>query len=155
MPLGNEDLVGQRFCEKLMRSPRASNGNRGGVFQPPVAMAKAKALKHRLIQFNGPRYISYLVFDVDRPAAALAWQDANLPRPTLIIENPRNTFAHYAYELAIGSKTNEAPIWPMRSTRQCVKRCNLIQTIVATSRRIRFIRTGELRRTIMPIRWQN
>lgn len=101
MPLGNKDLVGQRFCEKLMRSPRASNGNRGGVFQPPVAMAKAKALKHRLIQFNGPRYISYLVFDVDRPAAALAWQDANLPRPALIIENPRNTFAHYAYELAI------------------------------------------------------
>jgi Replicase family/Primase C terminal 1 (PriCT-1) len=92
--------VGRRFCEKLMRSPRASNGNRGGVFQPPVTMAKAKALKHRLIQFNGPRYISYLVFDVDRPAAALAWQDANLPRPTLIIENPRNTFAHYAYELA-------------------------------------------------------
>ena len=83
-----------------MRSPRASNGNRAGVFQPPVTMAKSKALKHRLIQFNGPRYISYLVFDIDRPAAMLAWQDANLPRPTLIIENPRNTFAHYAYELA-------------------------------------------------------
>jgi len=92
--------VGQRFCKKLVRSPRASNGNRGGEFQPPVAMVKTKALKHRLIQFNGPRYISYLLFDVDRPAAALAWQDANLPCPTLIVENPRNTFAHYAYELA-------------------------------------------------------
>ncbi len=109
MPLSADDqaernsslgAVGRRFCEKLMRSPRASNGNRAGVFQPPVTMAKSKALKHRLIQFNGPRYISYLVFDIDRPAAMLAWQDANLPRPTLIIENPRNTFAHYAYELA-------------------------------------------------------
>ena len=74
MSLGNEDLIRQRLYEKLMRSPRARNGNRGGVFQPLVAMAKVKALKHRLIQFNGPRYISYLVFDVDRPAAALAWR---------------------------------------------------------------------------------
>src|ERR1051326_36482 len=74
--------VGQRFCKKLVRSPRASNGNRGGEFQPPVAMVKTKALKHRLIQFNGPRYISYFVFDVDRQAAALAWQ-ARTSRPRL------------------------------------------------------------------------
>ena len=82
-----------------MNTPRATNGNGGGVFQPPVAMSKANALKHRLVQFNGPKYLSYLVFDIDRAEAALAWQDANLPRPTLIIENPRNTYAHYTYEL--------------------------------------------------------
>jgi hypothetical protein len=99
MSLLSDDEVGVRLIGKLMNTPRATNGNRGGVFQPPVAMSKAKALKHRLIQFNGPKYLSYLVFDIDRAEAALAWQDANLPRPTLIIENPRNTYAHYAYEL--------------------------------------------------------
>jgi hypothetical protein len=63
-------------------------------------MAKAKALKYRCLQFNGPKYLSYLVFDVDDPEAALAWQEANLPRPTLVIESPRTGHAHYAYELA-------------------------------------------------------
>src|SRR3954464_16001188 len=100
MSLADDDQVGVRLCAKLMRNPRASNGTRHGVFQPPVAMSKAKARKHRLGQFNGPKYISYLVFDIDRPEAVLAWQDANLPRPTLIIENPFNGHAHYAYELA-------------------------------------------------------
>jgi len=83
-----------------MNNPNASHGNRHGVFQPPVKMVKKKALRHRLVQFNGPKYLSYLVFDIDRPEAVLAWQDANLPRPTLIIENPFNGHAHFAYELA-------------------------------------------------------
>jgi hypothetical protein len=100
MSLSSDDQVGVRLRDKLMKNPRASNCTRHGVFQPPVVMAKTKALQHRLVQFNGPRYVSYLVFDVDREEAVLAWQDANLPRPTLIIENPFNRHAHYAYELA-------------------------------------------------------
>src|SRR5712672_2678650 len=99
MSLSPDYEVGVRLRDKLMKNPRASNGTRHGVFQPPVAMAKSKALRHRLVQFNGPKYLSYLVFDIDRAEAVLAWQDANLPRPTLIIENPFNGHAHYAYEL--------------------------------------------------------
>src|ERR1700731_4800980 len=100
MSISPDNQIGIRLRSKLMREPRATNGRRGGQFQRPVVMSKAKALKYKLIQFNGPKYISYVLFDIDdRPDAVLAWQDANLPRPTIMIENPHNGHAHYAYEL--------------------------------------------------------
>ena len=62
--------------------------------------ARDTALKKRLIQLNPPGKIAFLVFDVDRPGAAFAWEDANLPPPAWAATNPENGHAHLSYRLA-------------------------------------------------------
>jgi hypothetical protein len=41
----------------------------------------------------------FLIFDVDRPGAAFASEDGNLPPPTFAVINPCNTYAHLIYAL--------------------------------------------------------
>ena len=60
---------------------------------------KETALAKRYIQPNPPALVSYLVFDVDRPFAALAWEQANLPAPSWIATNPANGHAHLVYTI--------------------------------------------------------
>jgi len=43
--------------------------------------------------------VAWLIFDVDRPGAAYAWEQANLPPPTIAIVNPANAHAHLLYGL--------------------------------------------------------
>jgi hypothetical protein len=65
---------------------------------------KSKALKYAYIQINGPRKISYLCFDIDRRFAGIAWIEANLPMPTIIVINPDGEHTYLIYEL-------KEPIW--------------------------------------------
>jgi len=60
---------------------------------------KETALKYRYIQFNDIAFYRFLVFDIDRPSAALSWENANLPAPNLAVVNPENTHAHLFYYL--------------------------------------------------------
>jgi hypothetical protein len=60
---------------------------------------KEKAVKMRHIQVNGPGLVRWLVLDVDNPHAFFAWDDANLPRPHIIVVNPANGHAHWLYRL--------------------------------------------------------
>ncbi|WP_204271359.1 replication initiation protein, partial [Citrobacter freundii] len=58
-----------------------------------------------------------MVFDVDRPEAATAWQDAptECPRPNWVTQNPRNGHAHLGYVLASPvSRTLKARATPQR-----------------------------------------
>jgi hypothetical protein len=71
---------------------------------PARKMPKAVALTKKIIQLNGPRRRAYMTFDIDRPLGALAWEDANLPIPNMIISNPENGHAHLVYEIA-------DPVW--------------------------------------------
>ncbi len=61
-----------------------------------------------------PRRITHLVLDIDRPNAIFAALDANLPPPTLIVENPSNQHAHLFYELETpvsnGKKSRQEPL---------------------------------------------
>lgn len=59
------------------------------------------ALRYRYIQFNH-LIVNYLVFDVDRPGAALAHEDANVAAPNLIVINKENQHAHLIYKLEKG-----------------------------------------------------
>lgn len=59
------------------------------------------ALRHRHIQPNTKTLVWRLVFDIDRPGAAFAWEDANLPPFSWAATNPQNGHAHVAYELEI------------------------------------------------------
>ncbi len=60
---------------------------------------KSHAIKHAYIQPNHPEIIKWLVFDIDDPQALFAYHDKGLPRPQIIIKNPENGHAHYAYRL--------------------------------------------------------
>lgn len=66
------------------------------------------ALKKKLIQINPPNKIAFLLFDIDREGAALAWEDANLPPPTWSATNQENGHAHLAYRLAVPVCTSVA-----------------------------------------------
>lgn len=59
------------------------------------------ALRYRHIQPNAPTVIFRLVFDIDRPGAAFAWQDCNLPPFSWAATNPVNGHAHASYEISI------------------------------------------------------
>ncbi|MGP9457069.1 replication initiation protein [Psychrobacter sp. AOP7-D2-23] len=60
---------------------------------------KSHAIKHAYIQPNHPEIIKWLVFDIDDSQALFAYHDKGLPRPQIIIKNPENGHAHYAYKL--------------------------------------------------------
>ena len=60
---------------------------------------KSNAIKHAYIQPNRPNVCRWLVFDIDDPQALFAFHDKGLPPPQIIIQNPNNGHAHYAYKL--------------------------------------------------------
>ncbi|OHX12726.1 hypothetical protein BI347_03835 [Chromobacterium sphagni] len=69
---------------------------------------KATALGERYIQLNPPAHQAWLILDIDRPGAALAWDDADLPPPTYIAINPENSHAHIGYALSSPVCTTDA-----------------------------------------------
>lgn len=63
----------------------------------------AQALTKPYIQANPPHLRVWALFDIDRPLAALAWEQADLPPPTWTAINRENGRAHSAWGL-------EAPV---------------------------------------------
>ncbi|VXG77148.1 Rep protein CDS [Salmonella enterica subsp. enterica serovar Derby] len=56
-----------------------------------------------------------LLFDVDHPLAAMAWDAAGLPPPTWTAQNPENGHAHIAYALSAPvAKSDAARLKPLR-----------------------------------------
>lgn len=58
------------------------------------------AVNKRYLDPNTKNRVWALVFDIDRPQASMAWDDANLPEPNWITQNPKNAHAHLGYALA-------------------------------------------------------
>jgi len=83
------------FQERLPYRPWCTNDFGCGLRVLP----KATALQHRHIQPNPPQATAWLIFDLDYQGAALAWEKANLPVPTIIVKNPVNAHAHLFYGL--------------------------------------------------------
>ena len=57
------------------------------------------AIKKPYIQANPPHLRVWSLFDIDRPSAATAWEDAGLPPPAWTTVNKENGHAHMAYGL--------------------------------------------------------
>ena len=57
------------------------------------------ALKRRYLQVNPPAHAHYLLFDVDRDQAALAWEYSDLAPPNFVTVNKKNGHGHYLYKL--------------------------------------------------------
>lgn len=73
------------------------------------------ALRRPYIQANPQRRVWALLFDVDQPLAALAWEAAGLPPPTWTAQNPENGHAHIAYALSDPvAKSDAAKLKPLR-----------------------------------------
>ena len=87
------------FTRNLPKRPYAVDqlGDRLLITSP------SRALRRRLIQANPPWMRVFAVFDIDRPGAALAWEDTDLPSPLWTAENRENGHAHSAWCL-------EAPV---------------------------------------------
>jgi hypothetical protein len=58
-----------------------------------------RALTKPYIQANPPHLRVWSIFDIDRPGAAIAWEDADLPPPTWAAMNPENGHAHLVWGL--------------------------------------------------------
>jgi hypothetical protein len=59
------------------------------------------ALKRPYIQANPPHMRIWTIYDIDRPAAALAWDDANLPPPTWAAVDRQSTRGHLVWGLSV------------------------------------------------------
>lgn len=62
-------------------------------------LPKLDALQRAYIAPNPRNLICAMAFDIDRPAAAVAWEDARLPPPSWVTKNPASGHAHHTYLL--------------------------------------------------------
>lgn len=100
----------QLFIERLPKKPYCTN--QLGILS---VRDQQRALKHSYLQHDSPDAVSTLIFDIDRPGAAYAWEDAGLPPPHWIAVNPENGHAHLAYQLASPvCRTDAARALPLR-----------------------------------------
>jgi hypothetical protein len=84
------------LTDRLPRRPYCSDDLQYGV---RIRSLKA-ALKMPYLQVNPPHLRMWMLFDVDREGAAIAWEDANLPVPAWAAVNRMNGHAHLAYGLS-------------------------------------------------------
>lgn len=64
--------------------------------------SRATAMGMPYIQPNAPQVRFWMVYDVDRPQAAMAWEDGGLPPPTLTVaRRDRDDSAHLYYGLQV------------------------------------------------------
>lgn len=83
--------------ERLPRRPYCADDLAAGV----RIRGLEQALKCRYIQPNPPDLKFWLVYDIDRAAGAMAWDDVNLPAPNWSATNPKNGHAHLAYGIRV------------------------------------------------------
>lgn len=82
-----------RFADHLGRRCYGSDNKRADALMP-----RSRALTKGYVGLNRRR-VAYLVADVDRQGAALTWEVADLPPPTLMMITPATARAHLAWEL--------------------------------------------------------
>jgi hypothetical protein len=99
------------FSNNLPNKPYCTDDLGAGL----LIRCKASAIQRRYIQHNPPPLLAYMVYDLDRPDSALAWNDAHLPAPAWVSVNPENGHCHIAYGLiAPVARTDAALAAPLR-----------------------------------------
>jgi hypothetical protein len=83
-------------ADRLPRRPYCADDLSGGL----RIRSLAQALTKPYIQINRPYLRIWSIFDVDRPGAAVAWEDAMLPPPAWAAVNRENGHAHIVYGLS-------------------------------------------------------
>lgn len=83
------------FRRHLPRKPYHTDDLESGIYPA----GRDRAAQSRYIQPNGPTQLRWLLYDVDRPGAALDWSERNAPPPTITAMNHANGHAHLLYLL--------------------------------------------------------
>ena len=101
----------QHFTERLPKKPYCSDDLDYGLRIRILPTASRK----KYFQPNRPDRRAVLVFDIDRPFAAFAWEENHLPEPNFAVVNPENGHAHLVYNLEIpvlvsSAHAHDAPI---------------------------------------------
>ena len=97
--------------QSLPKKPYCTDDLTQGIYPRFQRIALTKAY----IQLNPPAMQHWLVFDIDRPNSAYAWDDANLPTPFAVVVNETNTHCHIIYRLDSPVCTSDfANIKPLR-----------------------------------------
>lgn len=92
------DIYGdQLFKNNLGLFSYAGDTFEQGMYKYPFAEAIGK----QYLDPNSSNRVWAMVFDIDRPQASMAWDDAMLPEPNWICQNPKNSHAHLGYALAV------------------------------------------------------
>ena len=106
---GHADAAAERFLRTLPGRPWCGNILAHGIAQKPRRLA----VDYAHVQWNRETARKWLVFDLDRPDAVEAFDDAALPAPSFVIIKPSKGTAHYAYELEfpehITERSRDAP----------------------------------------------
>ncbi len=89
------------FRKRLPVKPYHTDDLRAGL---QVRSAERAALA-RYIQPNGPTHRFWLVYDIDRPGAAMDWSERGAPPPSIAVMNPANGHAHLIYGLETPVRT--------------------------------------------------
>jgi hypothetical protein len=84
------------FVGRLPHRPYCTEDLQYGIRMRPLRTA----LTLPYIQVNPPHLRMWMLFDVDREGAAIAWEDAHLPAPAWAAVNRLNGHAHLAYGLS-------------------------------------------------------
>lgn len=85
------------FINQIISRPFCTDDfNRDGIYRTN----KRRALNSVYIEHNNDSFINSIVFDIDSDTAAIAWQDADIPKPNFITQNPANGHAHLFYALS-------------------------------------------------------
>lgn len=85
------------FINQIISRPFCTDDfKRDGIYRTN----KRRALNSVYIEHNNDSFINSIVFDIDSDTAAIAWQDANIPKPNVITQNPDNGHAHLFYALS-------------------------------------------------------
>lgn len=94
----------QRFADSIPAKPYCTNKFSDGTRILP----REAALRRKYVQPQiRARQIGWLIFDIDRQGAAIAYEQENLPVPTLTVINPSNAHAHLLYQLAAPVSTTD------------------------------------------------
>jgi hypothetical protein len=92
------DIYGdQPFKDNLGQFLYACDDFELGTYKHPFADAIGK----RYLDPNTKNKVWAMVFDIDRPQASMAWDDAMLPEPNWVCQNPKNSHAHIGYALTV------------------------------------------------------
>lgn len=92
-PNSHTNSVLADFYQRLPPVPRCTDHLR----QPHRRREKDQAATFRYVQYNEQTHIATLLVDVDHPEAAARHIDQDAPPPNIIIINPANGHAQYAY----------------------------------------------------------
>ena len=105
------NLAVQLFSsERLPRRPYCTDDLTRGL----RIRGQNQALRLRYIQPNSPALRHWLIFDIDRPGAAWAWENL-VAEPNYTVINPDNGYAHLIYGLQVPVVTsNFGRLAPLR-----------------------------------------